>query len=386
MAIEDAYTLVNAIHQQVTGNTSLTATDLSSFISVAQATLQAGYDPVMSAISQVLTRTIFAVRPYERHFKGLEVTSDRWGGIIRKISFDDSAAESEETYALTDNTSYDQYVVKNPKALETHYVGSDGWVGKYTIYTKQLDEAFQNPESFGAFMTALLDHFANQREQWLEGMSRTALINFMAAKVDANDTASIVNLLTEYNTATGLTLTGTTVRQPANFPAFIKWAVARVEQISALMTERSSLYQLPITGFDINRHTPREFQKVYINNDFKVHMDAEVLTDAYHDNYIKLTDYEGVNFWQAIGSPLDINAKPVYIDSAGAVKVASAAVSVSSIIGVMFDRDAVGLNIFDNSLAYTPYNARGQYYNLYAHSRVQFQNDLTEKFVLLKLA
>lgn len=385
MTIEQASTLLAAIHSQVTGQTTLAPTNVSDFVSVAQATLAVGYDPVLAAISQVISKTLIAVRPYNRKFRGLEVSNERWGGIVRKINFGDRDPETDDTYALVDGQAIDQFVVRNPDVLETRYVGSSVYQGHYTIFTKQLDVAFSGPEAFAAFMSGLMTHFSNEREQWLEDGSRMILMNMIAAKADSN--TDIIHLLTEYNTVTGASpaFDAKTIMQPANFPAFIKWMYARVANISGLMTERSGLFQLPITGKNIFRHTPLEDQKIYMNSQFLNDMTARVLADTYHENFLRYSDVEAVNFWQAIDSPLDVSAKPVYIDSSGAVKVASGNVAVSDVIGVMFDRDAVGYNIYDDSLVTSPFNAAGQYYNLFAHVRVQYQNDLTEKCVVLCL-
>lgn len=383
MTIEQASTLLAAIHDQVTGETTLAPTNISDFVSVAQATLQAGYDTVLGAITQVITKTLIAVRPYDRKFKGLEVSSDRWGGIVRKINFADRDPEQDSTYALVDGQAIDQFVVRTPDVLETRYVGSNVYQGHYTIFTKQLDVAFSGPEAFAAFMSGLMTHFSNEREQWLEDGSRMLLMNLITAKADA--TQDVFHLLTEYNTATGLSLTSTTVMQPSNYPAFVKWMYGRIANISGLMTERSKLFQLAITGKDIYRHTPLADQKVFINSQFLNEMTARVLADTYHDNFLRYSDVEAVNFWQAIDDPLSVSAQPVYIDANGDVYVASANVSVSPVIGVMFDRDCTGYNIYDNSLEASPYNAAGQYYNLFSHTRVQFQNDLTEKAVVLCL-
>ena len=120
MSIEQAYTLINAIHAQATGDSSLTATDTASFTSVAQATLAAGYEPVLNAITQVLNRTLIAVRPYSRKFAGLEVSGERWGAITRKINFADRAAEADATFALVDGASIDQYEVKKADSWMSH--------------------------------------------------------------------------------------------------------------------------------------------------------------------------------------------------------------------------------------------------------------------------
>lgn len=384
MGIEQAYTLVNAIHQQATGQNSIQATDLSSFISVAQSTLQTGYENTLNAISQVLGRTILAVRPYDEKFKGLEYSGDRWAGIIRKISFADTAALADPTYSLVDGSSIDQFVVKKPNVLETRYVGSDVYKGQYTIFTRQLDVAFSSPEEFASFMSGLMTHFVNERTQWLENLKRSILANAIGSK---NDMAQdVIHLLTEYNTDTGLVtpLDAQTVLQPANYKPFLQWMYARVSNISRLMSERSQLFQQVITGKPIMRHTPVEDQRVYMLSNFLDGMDAMVLADTYHDNFLRYADVEAVNFWQAITEPDEIKVTPVYVDGSGAVKTGSAQ-TLTDVVGIMFDRDAMGYNIYQDTLETSPYNADGQYYNLFHHVRVQMQFDATEKVVALQL-
>ena len=383
MGIEQAYSLIVSLHEMATGQKTVTPTDESSFISVAQATLVNGYDPVLNAISQVIGRTLIAVRPYRRKFGGLEMTAERWGAIIRKINFIDTDPIANPTFALVDGSPVDQYVVKKPQVLETRYVGSDIWQGQYTIFTRQLDVAFQSAAEFASFMSGLMMHFSNEREQWLENMSRAAVANFIAGKnIIGGD--GVVHLLTEYNTATGLSLTATTVRQPANFPAFVRWLYARVEELSKKMAERSVLFQQQITGKPIIRHTPVEDQKVYILADFMAHMQAEVLSDTYHDNYLRLADTEAVGYWQAIDTPDALTVTPVYIDKTGAVATGTSQ-AMTNVVGVMFDRDAIGYNIYQDTLDSSPYNAKGQYYNLFNNVRVQYQNDFTEKGIVLVL-
>ena len=384
MTKEQAYQLIAAIHAQATGTAALTPTNLSDFISVAQSALAAGYEQTLNAITQVLSRTIVAVRPYDEKFKGLEMTADQWGGIIRKLNFADTQAELDPTHATVNGASVDQYVVKKPVILETRYVGSDVWMGSYTIYREQLKTAFENEGNFGAFMTGLMTHFLNERTQWFENLKRSMLANMIAAKSDIGG-GSVIHLLTEYNAATGLTLTATTAMQPANYKPFMEWVYARVSEVSRLMTERSQLFQQTITGYPIFRHTPLRDQRVYFAASFLEAMDARVLADTYHDNFLRYADTEAVSFWQSIDSPLSVSATPVYVDNTGAVKVAAANVAVNNVIGIIFDRDALGYNVYNEVLESSPYNAKGQYYNIYAHADVQLQSDVTEKAVIFLL-
>lgn len=386
MTKEQAYQLINAIHTQATGQVAIQPTDLSSFISVAQSTLAAGYEQTLNAITQVLSRTIVSVRPYDEKFKGLEMTADQWGGIIRKLNFADTPAEADPTHATVNGQSVDPYVVKKPVVLETRFVGSDVWMDSITVFKEQLRTAFQNESAFGSFMTGLMTHLLNKRTQWLENQKRSLLANMIAAKYDIGG-GSVIHLLSEYNAATGITpaLTATTVMQPANYGPFMKWVYARVSEVSRLMTERSQLFQQTITGYPIMRHTPMADQRVYFAANFLEAMDARVLADTYHDNFLRYADVEGVSFWQDINDPLKVSVTPVYVDNTGAVKAASANVAVNNVVGIIFDRDALGYNIYRDELETSAYNPKGSYYNIFYHLDIQLQSDVTEKAAIFLL-
>ena len=382
---EQAYTLLASLHQQATGEAGITPTDLSSFISVAQSTLLAGNDAILNALSVMVSDTIFSVRPYSRKFAGLLYDTREYGGIIRKIQFEDVDPEASSVYALVDGASIDQYVVKKPKVLQTHYVGSVEWASHYSITRDQLKVAFESPAGLMDFFSTLMTSFANQREQWLEEYARAALCNFIAAKNVMGGTYDVIHLLTEYNTVTGASpaFTAQTIRQPENFPGFMKWAYGRIADLCDKMTERSELFQQVFTGHRIMRHTPLANQKFYMLSEFLRAMEAEVLADTYHENFLRYSDVESVGYWQAIENPDEIQVTPVYTDASGA-PATGAAQTMTDVIGVVFDRNAVGYNIYDDTMESTAYNPAGKYYNLWAHTRIQWQNDVSEKgFVLV---
>lgn len=384
MSIENAYALIAELHEQATGQKVAAPVNSADFVSVAQATLAAGYEPVLNAISQVIGRTLVAVRPYARKFAGLEYSAEKWGGITRKISFGDRDPVASPVFALVDGSSVDQQEVRKPDVLETRYVGSDIFQGHITIFRDQLDLAFSSAAELARFMSGLMTNFSNQKEQWLEELARNTLSNFIGAKNIVDSGAGMIHLLTEYNTLTGLSLTATTVRQPANWPAFIRWVYARIDQISKKMTERSQLFQAPITGKKIFRHTPVEDQKVYVLDEFLSSIKAEVLSTTYNDSYLQLADTEAVGYWQDILEPDVVDVTPAYMDADGTVKT-GAEQDLSKVIGVIFDRDAVGYNIYMDTIDASPFNAKGLYYNLFQNCRVMYTNDLTEKGVVLCL-
>ena len=386
MSIEQAYALVAELHEQATGQKTVAPVDLTSFISVAQTTLAAGYEPVLNAISQVIGRTLVAVRPYARKFAGLEVSNEKWGGIVRKLSFIDADPIANPSFELADGVSYDPFVVRKPKVIETRFVGSVVYQDCVTIFRNQLDLAFTGPEELARFMSGLMLAISNKREQWLEELSRSALCNFIGAKAIVDSGAGMIHLLTEYNTVTGASpaFTAQTIRQPANWGPFVRWAYGRISELSNKMTERSVLFQAPITGAEIARHTPVEDQKIYVLDEILGSMKAEVLSTTYNPGFLSLADVEGVGYWQDIQNPDEIQVTPEYMDASG-MAVDGTAQTLTDIIGVMFDRDAIGYNIYQDTLDASPFNPKGQYYNLFANVRVRYQNDLTEKGLVLCL-
>lgn len=385
MSFEQAATLLNAIHTQVTGEAGIAPTDVSSFISVANATLKAGYDPVINAISQVVGRTIFSIRPYSAKFRGILMDSQKWGAITRKIAISDKPMEDNKAFDLIDGQSVDMYEVNKPNVIQFNYYGADTFSKSITIYRDQLDNAFRGPEEFGSFMTLITQNALDMIEQSKESMARLALDNFIAGKID-NNGADVIHLLTEYNTETGMNppLTATTVKQPANFPAFIKWAYARIATLTNMMTERSQMFQVQVSGHELNRHTPFERQKVYLLNWLLNNIDARVLAETYNYKFLEFADVEAVNYWQAIQNPDQVSITPTVLQADGSLNTGSA-VTQSNVMGVIFDEEAIGITVMNEFTGLTPLNVRGEYWNQYFNYVIRYFNDFTEKGIVLLL-
>lgn len=382
MSFEQAATLLNAIHTQVTGETGIAPTDVSSFISVATATLKAGYDPVINAISQVIGRTIFSIRPYSAKFRGILMDSQKWGAITRKIAISDKPMENNKAFDLIDGQSVDMYEVNKPNVIQFNYYGADTFSKSITIYRDQLDNAFRGPEEFGSFMTLITQNALDMIEQSKESMARLALDNFIAGKIDSQN--GVIHLLTEYNQDTGGSFTAVTIKDPANFPAFIKWAYARIATLTNMMTERSQMFQVQVTGHELNRHTPFDRQKVYLLNWLLNNIDARVLAETYNYKFLEFADVEAVNYWQAIQNPNQVSITPTVLQADGSLDTGSA-VTQSNVMGVIFDEEAIGITVMNEFTGLTPLNVRGEYWNQYFNYVIRYFNDFTEKGIVLLL-
>ena len=384
MSFEDASAILNNIRKQVTGETSIAPVTTADFVSVATTLLQAGYDPVLSAITQMVSRTIFSIRPYNRKFGGLKMDEEQWGAIVRKLSIADKDFDNDVRFQLVDGQSIDHYEVNKPNVLQTNFYGQNVFEKNYTIFKDQLDNAFSGPAEFGRFMSMVVQNISDMIEQAHESIARMTIGNFVGGKVVA--TNGVIHLITEYNAETGITppLTSTTVFDPQYFGDFMKWMFARIATLTALMTERSQEFQINVTGKEISRHTPFDMQKVYIYAPLMNEMKSRVLSGTFHPDFIDYADVESVNYWQSIETPMELEVTPSYMLTDGTIATA-AAQTITNLVGVIFDRDALGYTTVNNWSATTPLNAKGGYWNTFHHFTERWYNDFTEKGIVLLL-
>ena len=215
-----------------------------------------------------------------------------------------------------------------------------------------------------------------------ETCARLTLDNFIAGKIAANN--GVIHLLTEYNQDVGGSYTATTIKAAANWKDFVKWVYARIATLTGLMTERSEEYQIKVTGYDINRHTPFEDQKVYLFADILNAIDARVLADTYNYKFIEYADVEAVGFWQSIETRDEIQITPTYLQADGTLTTGNA-ITQGDIMGVIFDDEALGYTTFNEFSGVTPMNVRGEYWNQYFNYVIRYWNDFTEKGLVLLL-
>lgn len=400
MTVSQASTLLNAVVAQQTGQAALAnISSNADFVSVAQTALLTGRDQVLNAMSQVWKRTVFAVRGYNQPLSTLAMSMDRYGNALRKLSpeakamVDDEAFEwpalydSNQNPALGDGQTIDMYKIAKQKVLQTNFYGSAAYEQKYTIFERQFDTAFSSADEFVRFNNMMITERRNDRERFEEGKARLLQLNYIASILDESDSDRVVHLLTEYNTITGANpaLTATTVMQAANFEAFIRWMYSRIRTLVGLMRESSNMFQTNISGHTILRHSDPANVRVAIYRPFLEMIRSMVLSGLYHNDMMTLPTYEAVDFWQSISTPGSINTTPVYTDTSGAVKTASAAVTNGTVIGVIHDVDALGYAMLDSRVNVTPYNAAGDYWNEFYKARFMGIQDMTEKGIVLCL-
>ena len=397
MTINQAAAIFNEVAAQATGRKDLAAVDATNFVSVAETVLRTGTDPIMGAISQVLTKTIFSIRPYYRKFAKLREDSATYGNHTRKLTAIDQDGVDNSAYlvASADPAPIPQWTYRKNKVLQTNYYGQDTYSDYISIDVMQLNTAFQSLEQFRQYISMLMQNFSDRIEQRMEAVARLTIANFIAAKVIA-DSGNVYNLLSEYYNATGVYLVTDKDDEryyaaPANFPDFCKWASAFIQTLSDRFTERTVLNHMNVTinavAFPIPRHTPKSEQHLYLYSPEINQVQTRVLSDVFNDEYIKkIGDFERVSYWQSYQTPDSINVKAAYIDAAGEQTAASEAITVSGIFGILFDTEAIGISNVYEDMRTTPVEASQLFYNQWYHLNQGYRNDLTENAAVFLIA
>lgn len=387
----DVYALMNSVVSQATGRTDLTATDTSSFTAVGETLLRTGTENVLSALSQVLAKTIFSVRPYKGKLESLRVAQQRWGGQIRKIVNLYSEAEASTDHnttaastQLADGNSIDMYKIKKPQAIQLNFYGTKVLQKHITRFRDQLSVAFTNEAEFVNFINSVMTEFANEVEMLNEAESRATLLNFIAGISSMGLTE--VDLVQEYNTEYGTTYTRQELLS-TYLESFMKFVAATVKIYASRLTDMSVNYHANITGMSpIMRHTPKERQKMIMYEPLFVKSQATVYPTLFNPDYLNIGTFEGVNYWQSQNDPTEINITPNILNVAnGQSATAENAVELDYVLGILFDEEALGVLPQFDYTSTTPFNSAGGYYNMYMHWRFNSYCDYTENAVLFVL-
>lgn len=386
-------TVLTKIVNQATGMNVNAPVNASSFITVAQTALKQGYDPLSTAISQVLSKTIFSVRPYTRKFKGLNVSNQRYGNHVRKLLTIDKPFEDDDRLKLVDGESIDQYQVNKPKVLQTNFYGANVYQKSVTIYKDQLDCAFSSPDEFASFISMVMQNASDMIEQAHEETARATISNLIAGiyaietkdpgetLAKANGGGRAVNLLALYNKTNGTTLKVADIFNSANFEGFVKFSFSMINTVADMMTERNSLFCSQLDNYPVIRHTPKDRMKFYLYTDLVNKINSEVYSSVFNPDFLKVVDFERVNFWQSALAPALINSEPVVLKKPGDLEKASPR-TIQYVLGVLFDEEAAGYTTVNEWSQPSPFNARGGYYNQFWHFTDRYWNDFTENAVI----
>lgn len=405
---KDCYALINLIAIEATGQDgTLTAVDPSSFVSVGESILRTGTENTLNALSIVLGRTFVAVRPYKAKLNIINtIDTGLFANRMRKISYYSRYAQPSGAFNTDLYTNhamgYDNgdnsgnavgtmWEQNAPIPLEMNFGGSSVWDDCTTIYEKQLQVAFRDESEFAKFMSGVMVEKGNDLETQKEAFNRATLLNFMAGIYDMNSvTGGAIDMTAAFNAWNG----GTTYTRAQLLSTyrkeFLGFLVATIKKLSNTLTNRSIKYHWSpsktINGvtYELLRHTPKDKQKLILFRPFIIDAESLVLPEIFNDEYLKIANYESVDFWQDEAVPAGIKVTPAIPDTSDpTTQTVGTAVSLDYVLGVLYDEDALMTDYQFEGAFTTPVEARKLYRNTFWHYRKNSINDFTENGILL---
>lgn len=389
MEVKQIYTLMNSVSNEVLGTTDIVKEDLSGIVDMGTAVFnQNAMDNYVKSLVNHIGKVIFVNRPYSGKVPSVLMDAWEFGSVLEKISAELPDAEENESWDLTDGTEYKQDVFHRPTVTAKFFNSRVTFEIPVSITERQVKESFSSAEQLNGFISMIYNAVDKSMTIKADALIMRTINNMIAETLKADATAfggasinyasastvRCVNLLKLYKDATGETLTA---EKAISNPDFIRFASYQMGLYVDRMGSISKLFN--VGGKD--RFTPKDMLHVVLLSDFAKAAQTFLYSNTYNKEQVLLPKAETVPSWQGSGTDYGF-------DSVSSINVKSSSgtdVNISGVLGVMFDRDALGVTNLDRRVT-TNYNAKAEFFNNYFKFDAGYFNDTNENFVVFFVA
>lgn len=393
MEVKQIYTLINSVSGEVLGRTDIVTEDLTGIVDLGEEVFnQNAVDNYVKSLVNHIGKVIFVNRPYAGKVPSVLMDAWEFGSVLEKISADVPEAEENDTWNLTDGQSYDQDVFHKPTVTAKFFNSKVTFEVPVSITERQVKESFSNAAQLNGFISMIYAAVEKSMTIKADALIMRTINNMIAETVLADaqafgstaagdmagadlasaSTARCVNLLKLYNDKTGAS-TKLTAAKAITDPDFIRFA-------SYVMGTYADRLQSISTVFNVGgkeRFTPKDMLHVVLLSDFAKAAQTYLYSDTFNRGDVLLPQAETVPFWQGSGQNYEFaSTGNINIKESG-----GKAVEISGVLGVMFDRDALGVCNLDRRVT-TNYNAKAEFFNNYYKFDAGYFNDTNENFVV----
>lgn len=394
MNVKQIYSLVNTVSGEVLGNTELVHEDLTGLVDLGNEVFnQNAVDNYVKSLVNHIGKVVFVNRPYSGKVPSVLMDAWEFGSVLEKISADVPDAEENDTWNLQDGKEYKQDVFHKPTVTAKFFNSKVTFEVPVSITERQVKESFSSAEQMNGFLSMIYSAVDKSMTIKTDALIMRTINNMIAETLDADKTAfgfvpsthetvdystastvRCVNLLKLYNDKTGAHLTAAAA---ITTPDFIRFAAYVMGLYSDRLQTISTLFN--VGGKE--RFTPKDILHTVLLSDFAAAAKAYLYADTFNSENVLLPKAETVASWQATGKNYAFeNTSKIDVKSASGANV-----SVSGVLGVMFDRDALGVTNLDKRVT-TNYNAKAEFFNNYFKFDAGYFNDTNENFVVFFVA
>ena len=380
---------MNSVSQEVLGKTDLVHEDLTGIVDMGTEVFnQNAIDNYVKSLVNHIGKVVFVNRPYSGKVPSVLMDAWEFGSVMEKISADIPQAEENESWKLTDGTEYKQDIFHKPTVTAKFFNSKVTFEVPVSITERQVKESFSSAAQLNGFLSMIYNAVDKSMTIKTDALIMRTINNMIAETLDADkaafgstkpdystaSTVRCVNLLKLYNTAKGAKLTAATAILD---PEFIRFAAYQMGLYADRLGSISTLFN--VGGKE--RFTPKDALHTVLLSDFAKAAQAYLYADTYHNEQVLLPKAETVPSWQATGKDYAFaNVSKIDVKSAS-----GATISIGGVLGVMFDRDALGVTNSDKRVT-TNYNAKAEFFNNYYKFDAAYFNDTNENFVVFFIA
>ena len=384
MEVKQLYGLVNDATTEILGESGLISEDLSNLVDVGDAIFNANaVDRYVRTLVNHIGRVIFVNRNFNQTIPAVYMDSWEFGSVLEKIACELPDAQENESWELIDGASYDPNIFKAPKVYAKFYNKKITFEIQMSTTELQVKQSFSSAEQLNGFVSMLFNAVDNSLTLKIDSLvmrtinnmtAQTAHDEYNGAAYSSTSTVKAVNLLYLYNQTIP---TPITAADALTDPDFIRFAAYVINLYATRLTKMSTLFNLG----GRERFTPDDRRITVLHGDFVAAAKSFLYSGTYHDEFVALPESSVVPYWQGSGIAFSFS------DTAK-IDVTTAngdSVTLTGIIGVMFDRDALGDTNLDRRVT-TNYNPKGEFYNWFYKFDAGYFNDFNENFVCFFIA
>lgn len=375
MEVKQIYDILNSITGEVLGKTDLLKEDLTNIVDVGNEII--GADKVDNYVNK-LVHHIGKVEFINQKYKGKapSVLMDKWeyGSIRQRIDSELPEAHENDTWNLINGQSYDPNIFYQPKVSSKFFDNKITFEIPVSFAEKQVKGSFSDGTQMNGFLSMITVGVENSLTIKLDELIMRTINNFIGNVLLKNNPNTAVNLLKEYNNRFNNHLTANEALTNADFLRFanflINTYIDRLTRINSLFNMGSK-----------ERFTDKENANLILLTDFVNSSNVFLQADVMHNEYTGLKNFDTVPYWQGCGlqySFNDISSIDVIVnDETNKPKE----LKKSGIIGVLFDRMALGVVNLDKRVT-TNYNPKAEFYTNFYKVDCGYFNDFNQNFIV----
>ena len=384
MTVNQIYSLMNTVTAEVLGASAVVSEDLSNVVDIGTEIFnQNAMDNYVRSLVNHIGKVIFVNRPYAGNVPSVLMDGWEYGSVLEKITAELPAATENESWELTDGASYDPNVFYKPQVSAKFFNKRVTFEIPMSFTERQVKESFSSAEQLNGFLSMLYNAVDKAMTVKIDALVMRTINNMIgetihadygAAALNSKSGVKAVNLLYLYNQRYSESLTASGALTD---PDFIRFASYEMGVTAARLTKLSTLYN--VGGKD--RFTPADLLHVVMLADFRRAADVFLQSGTFHDELSALPNAEEVPFWQGSGTGYGFSdITNVKITTAGGDSI-----DATGVLGVMFDRDALGVTNLDRRVT-TNYNPKAEFFSNWYKFDAGYFNDLNENFVVFFVA